>query len=105
MSMKTPSMKAVSLLLVAAGAVYGATIASAAAEPHYRAQYYYPPEEGPYYLPPTPPVGFVFMRHTARCDYPRGWSVTDLSRNVNGIPRGGDELLATGCGSYDPLTD
>ena len=77
----------------------------ASARPHYGAHYYEPPSDDVYDLPPPPPVGFVFMRHTGRCDYPHGGSVTDFSRNVNGIPRGGDELLATGCGTYDPLAD
>jgi hypothetical protein len=96
-------MKQFAVLLISTVALSSAWAGAASAEPHYRAHYYYPPPVD-YYDAPAP-VGFVFMRHSSRCEYPRGWSVGDFSRSVNGIPRGGDELLATGCGRYDPLID
>jgi hypothetical protein len=39
----------------------------------------------------------VFPRHSDRCEYPRGFNQTDFVRGINGIPRGGDSLIAEGC--------
>lgn len=67
----------------------------------------YPPP--PPYYPPLAygapvSVGFVFRRHDWRCDYPRGFSVTDFTKNVNGIPRDTADLVSSGCATYDPLS-
>jgi hypothetical protein len=96
--------KTSTLLLLASCALSCAWTTGASARQHYGARYYYPPEEDRFDVPEAP-VGFVFMRHSERCEYPNGWSSADFSRNVNGIPRSGRELLATGCGTYAPLAD
>ncbi|WP_158812016.1 hypothetical protein [Beijerinckia sp. L45] len=97
-------MKRNALLLAAFCAFCGVSLDGAAARQHYAARYYQPPVEDPY-VDPAPPAGFVFMRHSERCEYPNGWNTSDFSRNLNGVPRDPQELLATGCGSYVPLAD
>ena len=96
-------MKSLTVVLIASCALYGASTAGASARQHFGARFFDPGERDVYAV--SQPAGFVFMRHSYRCAYPQGWSSGDFSRNLNGIPRGGHELLATGCGVYEPLTD
>ena len=107
-------MRATILLAVALG-FCGALAQSAIAGPRYRT-HYASPHADPRVAAPFDPydgdpydgeasAAVVFTRHSARCEYPRGFNVTDFSRNLNGIPRGGDTLLATGCGSFEPFAE
>lgn len=103
------------VLLVLALSFCGALADSAAAAPRYRTRYAPPNADGSAVAPfdrydvdpyvGDAPAAVVFRRHNTRCEYPRGFNVTDFSRNLNGIPRGGDTLLATGCGSFEPFSE
>ncbi len=84
----------------------GALADTAAAGPRYRAHYYREPADPDVIVPELGPGAvFVFRRHTTRCEYPRGFNTTDFLRNINGIPRSGEALLAEGCGTFEPFAD
>lgn len=106
--MRATVLMATVLALCAAGS---ATAASRHhAEQRYGARFYQPPPDAAEVDPFFPddggaPAAVIFRRHTTRCEYPRGFNVTDFVRNINGIPVGGDRLLATGCGSFEPFDD
>jgi hypothetical protein len=96
-------MKQGLVLFLLAGLAATNLVGPAAAAPRYATTYanHYdvPPPYPAYYGAPV--VGFVFMRHTSRCEYPRGFNQTDFVRGINGIPREGGKLIAEGCGTPD----
>ena len=100
-TMKTLGL--VLLSLVATGLLASAASASPRYHAHYLVKPYAPYGYGYYDGYAPAPVSFVFPRHDPGCQYPNGWNVTDFSRDVNGIPRSGSELLATGCAAYVPI--
>ena len=77
-------------------------------QPFYEAEPYGGNGDGApiYYRAPfvgAPPVAVVISRGGSQCEYPNGFNVTHFDRSLQGIPRSGSELIASGCAASIPF--